>query len=245
MINSNDFDGKISIITAVYNGEDCISNLIDSLEKQTDQNFEWVVVDGLSTDNTLKILKKVNSLNIKIISEADFGIYDALNKGIKACSGEYYLVAGADDIFFSNAIFDYKAALEDEVDMITANIKIGNEISKPRNGPSWRFAQFKWVSSHALGLLIRRNLHMRYGFYSNKFPIAADQLFIKKCCQAGVAVKYIESLVGRFATTGLSSHDAIGTCVEWFRIQILTEDKKWIIFFLFILRLFRRVRILK
>ena len=54
------FDGKISVITAVYNAEDCIQHLIESLRKQNDQNFEWVVVDGLSTDSTLEILKKID-----------------------------------------------------------------------------------------------------------------------------------------------------------------------------------------
>ena len=77
MIKSEDFDGKISIITAVYNAENHIQDLIESLRQQGDSNFEWVVVDGLSTDNTLEILKKIDDLNVKIISEADFGIYDA------------------------------------------------------------------------------------------------------------------------------------------------------------------------
>ena len=58
------FDGKISVITAVYNAEDCIQHLIESLRKQNDKNFEWVVVDGLSTDSTLEILKKIEHKNI-------------------------------------------------------------------------------------------------------------------------------------------------------------------------------------
>ena len=93
------FDGKISVITAVYNAEDCIQHLIESLRKQNDQNFEWVVVDGLSTDSTLEILKKIDDLNIKIISEVDFGIYDALNKGVKAV----VLKTGADGAWFKTA----------------------------------------------------------------------------------------------------------------------------------------------
>ena len=160
------FDGKISVITAVYNAEDCIQHLIESLRKQNDQNFEWVVVDGLSTDSTLEILKEIDDLNIKIISEADFGIYDALNKGVKACSGEFYLVAGADDVFFPNAIVDYKKAIEDGVEMVTANIKIGNKTSTlAQGGASWLIGQFKWVTAHSLGLLIKKSLHRkRSGF---------------------------------------------------------------------------------
>ena len=242
MIKSEDFDGKISIITAAYNAENHIHHLIESLRQQIDPNFEWVVVDGLSTDNTLEILKQVDDLNIKIISEADFGIYDALNKGIKACSGEFYLVAGADDVFYPNALRDYKAAIEDGVDMVTANVRAGDKILKPKNGPSWRFAQFRWVSAHALGLLINKRLHSQQGFYSNKFPIAADQLFIKKCCINHAEVKQINMVVGSFGINGVSSIDTIGTCTEWFRIQLLTEPYKWLIYILFFIRLFNRVK---
>ena len=241
MIKAEDFDGKISIITAVYNAADCIHYLIESLRMQTDQNFEWVIVDGLSTDSTLETLKQIIDLNIKIISEADFGIYDALNKGIKACEGEYYLVAGADDIFFPNAIADYKNGIVSNTEMITANIKVSDKIITPNHGPSWRVGQFQWVSSHALGLLIKKSLHQNYGYYSRKFPIAADQLFIKKCCQSGVKVKYIDCLVGEFGVEGVSSYDAIGTCTEAFRVQLLTEKNKWVQYLLFILKLTKRL----
>ncbi len=243
MIEQHNF--KISVITAVYNAESCISNLIESLRQQQDQDFEWVVVDGASTDKTLEILKDVKDLNIKIISESDFGIYDALNKGIKACSGEYYLVAGADDIFFKNAIGDYKKSIEEGIEMVTANIKMGDDILEPRNGSSWNYAQFAWVSGHALGLLIKKDLHNQFGYYSRKFPIAADQLFIKTCCQNGVNVKYINNTVGEFGQDGVSSMDIIGSCTESYRIQLMTERSKWFQTILFVVRLIRRIKYIK
>ncbi|MHA3092534.1 glycosyltransferase [Acinetobacter brisouii] len=245
-MNYLNFDRKISVITAVYNGQKYILNLIESLRQQNDKNFEWVVVDGASTDETLEILKNVTDLNIKIISEPDFGIYDALNKGIKACTGEYYLVAGADDVFFENAIEDYKKALtENNTSLITAWVKCGGTILKPNKGPSWRFAQFKWVSAHAVGLLIKKDLHQNYGFYSKNFPIAADQLFIKKCCQAGEKINIINVVVGQFYEVGLSSIDIIGSCTESYRIQLITEKSKWIQTIFFIIRLIRRIIKLK
>lgn len=239
MLKNNKY--KISIITAAYNAESCIQNLIESLRTQHDKDFEWVVVDGASTDKTLEILNEVKDLNIKIISEPDFGIYDALNKGIKACSGEYYLVAGADDVFFENAVKDYKRAIEIDTDMVTANIKMNGKISKVDKKPSWLVGQFHWVTSHALGLLIKKKLHDQFGYYSKNFPIAADQLFIKKCCQNGVNVKYINNLVGEFGMSGVSSEDQIGTCTEFFRVQLLTERNKWLQVILFLLKLCKRL----
>lgn len=244
MINSDNFDGKISIITAVYNAENHIHNLINSLRRQADQNFEWVVVDGLSTDHTLEILTQIDDLNIKIISEADFGIYDALNKGIKTCSGEYYLVAGADDIFYPNAIKDYKSAIGDKVDLLTAYVRMGDSLMKPRGQP-WLYGQMAFISNHALGVLIRKTLHLKYGYYSNKFSIAADQLFIQKCALSGANIKIIDKVAGEFLLVGLSSTDRIGALTESFRIALLLGRNKWIQYILYILMLTKRIKHLK
>lgn len=243
MIENNKY--KISVITAVYNAESCIQNLIESLRDQQDKDFEWVVVDGASTDKTLEILKNINDLNIKIISEPDFGIYDALNKGVKACSGEYYLVAGADDIFFPNAINSYKIVIQNDISLITATIIKGGHKLKGGKGQSWIYGQFHWISDHALGTLIKKELHNEYGFYSRKFPIAADQLFIKNCCQNGEKIKKIECVVGEFGCNGVSSVDSIGTCTEFFRIQLLTERYKWVQYILFVLKLTKRILLSK
>lgn len=243
MIENNKY--KISIITAVYNAEACISSLIESLRNQQDKDFEWIVVDGASTDRTLEVLKTINDLNIKIISEPDFGIYDALNKGIRACSGEYYLVAGADDIFFNNAVHDYKKAITSNSELITASIMKNNHKVISKGKWPWLYAQAAYVSCHALGVLIRTDLHNQYGFYSNKFPIAADQLFIKKCCNNKAIVQTIDAIVGEFGTQGVSTEDIIGTCTEIFRIQLLTERYKWVQYILFVLKLTKRIALSK
>ena len=231
---------KISIITAVYNAESCILSLIESLRCQQDTDFEWVVVDGVSTDKTLEILNKVDDLKIKIISEPDFGIYDALNKGIKACSGEYYLVAGADDIFFPNAIKDYKNSIRDNTLILTATIIKNWKKIVARKKWSWLYAQSAFISCHSVGVLIKRDLHIRFGYYSNKFPIAADQLFIKKCCQDNSTVQVLNVVVGEFSTNGLSSEDIIGTCTEIFRVQLLTEKYKSPQYLIFLLKIIKR-----
>lgn len=240
MINSDKFDGKISIITAVFNAETHIINLIESLRKQTDQNFEWVVVDGLSNDNTLDILHKIDDLNIKIISEADFGIYDAFNKGVKLSLGEYYLVAGADDVFYPNAVADYKGAIDGKTDIITATVKIGNELVKPM-GHSWLFGMRAFISCHSVGVLIRKELHQKYGFYSRTFPITADQLFIKQCCQNSAQVKIIDKVVGDYGVNGVSATDIFGGCTEMFRVQLLTNENKWVQYIILVIKLTLRL----
>ena len=89
---------KISIITATLNSEKQISRLINSLNRQTNKSFNWIVKDGGSTDSTLSKLSKIDSdIDTKIIKSIDKGIYDALNQAIKKCKTNYYLFIGSDD----------------------------------------------------------------------------------------------------------------------------------------------------
>ena len=97
---------KVSIITAVYNGEQVLNDSIRSVKKQTYQNIEQIFVDGLSTDNSLNVIKKYLGQNDKLISEEDDGIYNALNKGISASSGDIIGFAHSDDILSRNNIIN-------------------------------------------------------------------------------------------------------------------------------------------
>jgi len=114
-----------------------------------------------------------------------------------------------------------------------------------RKGGAWLFDQCAYITRHSLGALIKKNLHLQHGFYSRKFPIAADQLFIMQCCENGAKTIRLDSVVGEFGTSGVSSEDMIGTCTEKFRVQLLLGKNKWIQFILFILKIFKRLLVLK
>jgi glycosyltransferase involved in cell wall biosynthesis len=94
---------KVSIITPVFNNEKFIDVCINSVLNQDYENIEHIVIDGGSTDSTIEILNKFKN-NIKIISEKDNGIYDAINKGIKVSSGEIVGILNADDFFNDNNV---------------------------------------------------------------------------------------------------------------------------------------------
>lgn len=181
----------LSVVTATYNAAHDLPRLIASLAAQTDQDFEWVVADGVSTDGTLELLEQARQKLQRVVvdSRPDFGIYDALNRAVKLASGEYYLVVGADDMLFPEAIERYKAAcVATGADLITAKVLFGDD-PRPRGRyfPAWDFlwGQKALVSNHAVGLVIRRSLHEHFGYYSRKFPISADQLFIMQAVRGG------------------------------------------------------------
>ena len=88
---------KISIITVCYNAEDTISDTIQSVLSQDYEDVEYIIVDGKSTDRTLEIIQSIKS-RIKLISEKDQGIYDAMNKGINIANGDVIGILNADDL---------------------------------------------------------------------------------------------------------------------------------------------------
>lgn len=238
---------SISIITATFNVGHILPNLIASLKQQTDQDFEWVVADGGSTDNTLNLLDEAKqSLSHVIIdSRPDFGIYDALNRAIRIAKGDYYLVAGADDLFFPDAIANYKAACQEySTDFVTARIETDKGISQVRS-PSWTwlYAQFAHVSGHVIGLAIRRDLHQTHGFYSRYFPIAADQLFILEAIQHGATLKKVSFIAGHFESLmGTSGIDVLGTLLESYRVQVKCGESLLVQTMIFLFRLLKNYR---
>lgn len=230
---------KLSVITATFNAMQHLPALVDSLKNQTDKEFEWVVADGASTDGTVEYLKSITDLNVKVISQEDFGIYDALNRGIKASSGEFYLVLGADDSLTADAILQYKAAINENFDIITSHFYHRGKIFGPNRGPIWLCASAAFCSGHAVGSIFRKSLHERFGYYSKRFPIAADQYFMIKAYLGGAVIKEIEAVTGIFGDGGVSSLDNFGIITELYRFLLELGINKYILTFVFYVRILK------
>ena len=229
----------ISIITATYNSEDTIEELIGSLKNQTDLNFEWIICDGCSTDKTVHLLERTDlPFTLIIDSRTDFGIYDAINRGIKISSGQYYLTVGSDDLLDIDAIANYRnAVLKTNADIILAGLEIDNNNYYPIKFRCRFLHQKTFVAGHSVGTLIKKELHYKIGFYSNKFPIAADHLFLENAMMHNYQFLYCDFIAGKFGTHGISSSDKIGALVEAFRIQFSISKCKSCEIFIFVLRL--------
>ena len=96
----------ISIIIPTFNSSQTIQNNLDSIKKQTYLNYEIVVIDNNSTDDTITLIKKNNFKNIKTIIEKDSGIYDAVNKGILNSTGDLVSILHSDDIYNAFSFID-------------------------------------------------------------------------------------------------------------------------------------------
>ena len=237
---------NISVITVTLNAAYLLPALIDSLRAQTDRDFEWIVVDGASTDGTVALIQSAGDVVTRWISELDFGIYHALNKALKLAKGEYYLVLGADDRLNQDAISRYRDhAHRTEADIVTAMIVCNGNVEPRKPCRPWLYAHHAYVSEHAVGSLIRRSLHEKFGYYSNRYPVGADLLFLKRVCASPeIRAMQADFVAGAYGSSGLSRQDRAGAICDYFRGQLETEKNKYLQIVLFMAKVLKNARIM-
>ena len=174
---------KLSIITVSYNSENFIESCINSLINQSYKNIEYIVIDGLSTDNTLKIIKKYSKYISAIISEPDKGIYDAMNKGIKIAKGEIIGFLHSDDFYTNNNVLSKVADIFREnpsLDACYADLMYVKQTDTSRIVRYWKSNKFilgsfskGWSPPHPT-FFVRRSVYERFGVFNLNYPIVSD-----------------------------------------------------------------------
>ena len=230
----------LSVITATYNSIALLPALIDSLLLQSDQEFEWVVADGGSTDGTPELISRSahRFRHLILDSRPDCGIYHALNRAIDLSSCDYYLVAGSDDTFDPHAIALFKEAIAcSGADIISANVRISGRIISKRN-PSllWLYGPPALISSHAVGIAIRKSLHSDVGLYSYSFSIYSDGDFLLKAFLHGARIFNADFVSGTYSPAGLSNRSHAISLSEHFCSQIANGSNWFLQLILFMLR---------
>jgi glycosyltransferase involved in cell wall biosynthesis len=217
----------ISVITATRNVAGVIPALYESLSRQTYPNFEWVVADGASSDATVGLLQEFSARSpwLRFSSEPDFGVYHALNKAIAASRGQYYVVAGADDVLDEKGLSQFVAAAAGGADVVMARVLRNGKVTggfHPHK--AWIGTARVFASSHSVGTLFRTDLHQRFGFYSARFPLLADVFFLKTLLRSGkVRFATADFVAGTFAEGGLTTVNQLQILAENWQIQMLTE----------------------
>lgn len=219
----------ITIITATYNADLTLDQCIRSVSEQTDNRFEYIIVDGGSKDNTLEIIKRNSNVITKYISEKDKGIYDAWNKGIKLSSGKWIAFLGADDLLFSDAIEKYVNFIEkingEKMDLISANNLYVDENLNPIKtiGQKWEWKHFKkrMCIAHVMSLH-NRELFERVGFFNTEFKISADYELLLRLGK-NLKTGYLNETVAKMRIGGASfSYKA---CNELFKIKYKSRNR--------------------
>jgi glycosyltransferase involved in cell wall biosynthesis len=179
-------NNKITIITAVYNGESTLEDLIQSVLSQDDKNVEFIVIDGNSTDNTKELIEKYSPQISYWCSEPDLGIYDAWNKGISQATGDWIMFMGCDDLLKPNAIKNYTRFLSElvdleKVDLVSSRMEMidQNGILIRTKGWPWEWPKFvREVTIAHPGALHSKRLFAKYGHFDIGYKIVGDFEFL-------------------------------------------------------------------
>lgn len=211
-----------SIITVCYNAEKVLERTIKSVINQKYRNFEYIIVDGKSDDSTMDIVKKYKSSIDCIISEPDKGLYDAMNKGILASSGDYIIFINADDSLADNDVLANVASLihsqQPVKDVYYGNNRIVNEYGVFVNYPrDIKLLDHKWVVSHQA--LFAKSSLLRENLFDISYKYCADFKQISSLYLKGYSFDYLNLTISETPyDSGTTYDNYIKSTKEHFRV---------------------------
>ena len=236
---------KITIITVTKNSEKFIKQNIKSVQNQSYKNYEHIIVDGNSEDNTIKIIKSYKK-KIKFIKNLkDKGLYHAMNVGIKKSSGDIIGILNSDDIYFKNSLKLVNKYFKEnkKLDFLFGSV-YKHRLLHGYN-PSIINWSFGFYTTHSVGFFIKKKSQLKVGLYNLKYKYSADyDLFIrmiKKFKLEGAATKKKE-IFGKFRKGGLSSRIRfIDYLLECNKIRIDNGQNIIFVYFLFLIRVVKNI----
>lgn len=213
----------ISVITVVYNGEQHIGKTIESVLGQTYKQIEYIIIDGDSTDNTLDVIGGFEGVSL-LISEPDSGLYDAMNKGLKAASGDYvWFLNTGDQIYSKDTVENMVAGLKGQPDIIYGGTMIidenQNEIGDRRLRPpeklTWLSFRKGMVVCHQ-SLLVRRKLAPQYNL---TYLLSSDIDWAIRAAKKAALTHNAGMILSRFLEGGMTEHNIKAGLKERFKIM--------------------------
>lgn len=234
-----------SIITVVLNAKIDLLSTINSLKQQDYKNFEYIVIDGGSTDGTLEVINNnLDNIN-KWKCEKDLGIYDAMNKGIDLCEGEYIGMLNAGDKYYPKALNIINNYLKNNnFDFIFGSVMKKNlRYGFKKKRILWNF---DFYSSHSSGFFIKKTSQNKLGKYNLKYKISSDydlfyRMIVKERMQ-GTSTKKDE-IIGFFKPGSYSSRFSfLEHLEEETLIRIDNKQNILFVFFIFFIHYLKNIK---
>lgn len=198
-----------SIILPTYNSLLTIKDCLRSIICQTFTDIEIIIIDNKSSDTTLSIVQSFTDFRIKICSEKDKGIYDAMNKGIELAKGEFLYFMGSDDTLYDKDTLArlYNVIIENK----NTDIFYGNVIYKELHRASYghhHFSRYKLRDENLnhQSIIYKKTVFEKIGKYNLKYPVLADWEFNIRCFYSNkFSISYIDQIIAYYSTTGISN----------------------------------------
>lgn len=198
-----------TIITVAYNAsnsiEKTILSVIEQKRKHKNENIEYIIIDGKSTDDTVDIIKKYDRYIDYWVSEPDKGIYDAMNKGIDEAKGEYIFFLGADDVLLDLPIDMLDKGKEENINAILGNVLLSNG-KIFYSDFSWKLMYMNTI--HHQGLFLQTKLLKQY-YFDIRYKIYADHDLNQKLYRKKISFKKIDNIICKFNIEGASRKNLI------------------------------------
>ena len=196
---------RISIITATYNSSSTVRDTIESVLKQSYQDYEYIIVDGNSKDNTIDIVAEYKDRfngRLRWVSEPDKGIYDAMNKGIEMATGEVVGILNSDDFFTSDDVLERVAKefdMNSTLDAIYGDIHFvkDEDLTKCTRYYSSSYfrpwlLRFGFMPAHP-SFYVRKEVYQKYGLYDLQFRTSSDfEMMVRLFGKNKIKAKYIQ-----------------------------------------------------
>ncbi|MDK2638482.1 glycosyltransferase family 2 protein [Vibrio vulnificus] len=205
---------KVSVITATYNSSQTIVDTVRSLEGQTYSDIEYIIVDGASKDNTLQVIEQNCSRVSKIISEPDRGIYDALNKGIQAATGDVIGFLHSDDLLaYPQAIADLVNTMQaSQSQAVYADLEYVSKDDISKTVRLWTSGEYQkqnllngWMPPHPT-FYMRRECYQALGVFDLSFRISADyDSLLRYLWLNSVTMSYLPKVLIKMRVGGASN----------------------------------------
>ncbi|MEO1033796.1 MAG: glycosyltransferase family 2 protein [Bacteroidota bacterium] len=215
----------LSIITINYNDANGLKKTMDSIQAQTWQEFEHIVVDGNSTDESVEVIKTYTYQNLSWMSEPDTGIYNAMNKGIDKASGKYLLFLNSGDALENNDVLNkVKTVFDTNKSIISGNVIFEKEDGKRLREHPEKIS-FSYLVGNAIShpsTFIKRELFEVYGTYDERFKIVSDwAFFLNVLGRHNESYLKISETISVFDANGISSRKENLEKVNKERTQVL------------------------
>ena len=207
-------DPKKSIVTVCFNSADTIRDTLSSVARQQNADFEHVVVDGASSDDTLEIVREFTPQVARLISEPDRGLYDAMNKGMAAATGDIIGYLNSDDVYADSDVLQKVARVfaDGNVDVCYGDLVYVHQDDMSRVVRYWRSRPYApgliehgWIPAHPT-LFVRRSILQELGGFNIRYRLHADfDLIVRLFLRKKIRSAYIPDILVRMRTGGKSN----------------------------------------